>query len=112
MRLTELQDKSILLLGLGQEGSATFRFLRARFPQKQIGLADEAPLQQLKPELTAAIGSDSHVRLHLGAPSLDALTGYDVIVKSPGVPPTHPLIRQALALGLTLTSHTALFFAN
>src|SRR5258705_9092864 len=112
MRLTELQDKSVLLLGLGQEGSATLRFLRARFPQKQIGLADESPLHQLNPELTAAIRADPQVRLHLGAPSFDTLTGYDVIIKSPGIQPTHPVIQQAAAMGSSVTSHTALFFAN
>jgi UDP-N-acetylmuramoylalanine--D-glutamate ligase len=112
MRLTELQDKSVLLLGLGQEGLATFRFLRARFPQKPIGLADESPLHQLNSELTEAIRSDPQVLLHLGAPSLDALAGYDVIVKSPGIPPTHPMIQQAMAMGIAITSHTALFFAN
>ena len=112
MKLTELQDKSVLLLGLGQEGFATFRFLRERFPQQQIGLADQSPLDQLNPEIAEAIRSDPQVRLHLGDHYLDSLVEYNVIVKSPGIPSTHPAIQQALELGTSITSHTALFFAN
>lgn len=110
--LTELHDKSILILGLGREGSATFSFLRILFPQKLLGLADQAALGQLSASLQEAIRTDAHVRLHLGSDYLTSLLRYDVIIKSPGIPPTLPAIQQAANAGKLLTSQTALFFAN
>ena len=110
--LTELQNKSILILGLGREGSTTFHFLRTLFPTKQIGLADQAPLAQLNPSIQETIHADTQVRLHLGSDYLASLSEYEVIIKSPGIPSTlHPIQRAADA-GTLITSQTALFFAN
>src|SRR5712664_1622760 len=110
--LTELRDKAILILGLGREGSATFSFLRTLFPQKLLGLADQAALGQLSASLQEAIRADAHVRLHLGTDYLSTLLGYEVIIKSPGIPPTLPAIQQAANAGKLITSQTAIFFAN
>jgi UDP-N-acetylmuramoylalanine--D-glutamate ligase len=38
-----------------------------------------------------------------------ALSGIDVLIKSPGIKPTHPLLLAAAAAGVTTTSATALF---
>jgi UDP-N-acetylmuramoylalanine--D-glutamate ligase len=110
--LTKLRDKAILILGLGREGGATFSFLRTLFPQKQLGLADQAALGQLSASLQEAIRADAHVRLHLGSDYLANLLDYDVIIKSPGIPPTLPAIQQAANAGKLITSQTAIFFAN
>ncbi len=110
--LTELRDKSILILGLGREGSATFSFLRTLFPQKLLGLADQAVLGQLSASIQEAIHADAHVRLHLGSDYLASFGQYDVIIKSPGIPPTLPAIQQAVDAGRLITSQTAIFFAN
>ncbi len=112
MKLAELQDQSILIVGLGREGCATLGFLRARFPEKLIGLADKAALNQLSTTAQEAIRADAHVRLHLGNDYLASLRQYDVIIKSPGIPPTLPAIQQAANAGKQITSQTAIFFAN
>ncbi|MSQ47943.1 MAG: UDP-N-acetylmuramoyl-L-alanine--D-glutamate ligase [Deltaproteobacteria bacterium] len=112
MKLTELRDKSVLLLGLGQEGLATFHFLRERFPHQRIGFADREALDQLHPHIAAVIRADPYVLPHLGDPELAAFAEYDVLVQSPGIPSSHPAIQQASELGTAITSHTALFFAN
>jgi len=112
MKVADLKDKSVLLLGLGVEGRSTFRFLRAAFPEQSFGLADQQPLESLSPEMRRLIHSDSRIRLHLGHGYLSGLSEYDVVVKSPGIPVTLPEYRQALAAGTLFTSQTALFFAN
>src|SRR5215510_320246 len=110
--LTALHDTSILILGLGREGGATFSFLRTLFPQKLLGLADQAALGQLSVSLQEAIRADAYVRLHLGSDYLANLLDYDVIIKSPGIPPTLPAIQQTADAGKLITSQTAIFFAN
>jgi UDP-N-acetylmuramoylalanine--D-glutamate ligase len=56
--------------------------------------------------------ADAHVRLHLGSDYLTSLLQYDVIIKSPGIPPSLPALQQAARAGKLITSQTALFFAN
>jgi UDP-N-acetylmuramoylalanine--D-glutamate ligase len=48
----------------------------------------------------------------LGSDYLATLLDYDVIIKSPGIPPTLPAIQQAANAGKLITSQTAVFFAN
>ena len=110
--LTELRDQAILILGLGREGTATFSFLRSLFPQKPLGLADQVDFSQLSVPLQEAVRADAHARLHLGSEYLANLRDYDVIIKSPGIPPTLPAIQQATEAGKLITSQTAIFFAN
>ncbi|MFN3477439.1 MAG: hypothetical protein ACK4Z6_07830, partial [Candidatus Methylomirabilales bacterium] len=112
MKLAELSSRSIVIFGLGLEGVSTFEFLRGVFPHKPIGLADQKSPDQLDPEVWEKIQSDANVRLHLGADQLAGLREYEVIIKSPGIPPHLPLVRQALQAGQRVTSPTAIFFAN
>src|SRR5262245_49158599 len=112
MKLAELQDRAILILGLGREGYSTLGFLRDLFPERVIGLADEAECSELNPAVQEALHTDTRVRFHLGSDYLANLLDYDVIIKSPGVPPTLPAIQQAASAGKLITSQTAIFFAN
>ncbi|MFH1780752.1 MAG: hypothetical protein ABH841_02010, partial [Candidatus Nealsonbacteria bacterium] len=64
MKLDELKDKKILILGFGREGQDTFKFLQKSFPKKQIDIADQK----------------------LDKDYLEKLDGYDVIIKTPGIP--------------------------
>ncbi|MBI1956291.1 MAG: UDP-N-acetylmuramoyl-L-alanine--D-glutamate ligase [Acidobacteria bacterium] len=107
-----MRDKTILILGLGREGQSTYRYLRAAFPEKELGLADQLPLEKLESEVAEKIRSDSRLRLHLGPDYLGSLTEYDSIVKSPGIPVTLPALRQAVKAGKQITSHSAIFFAS
>ena len=112
MKLADLTDKSLLILGLGREGQSTWRYLRAAFPKKILGLADQLPLERLGSDVAEMMGGDSRVRLHLGPEYLGSLAEYDAIVKSPGIPVTVPALRQAVEARKQITSHTAIFFAN
>ncbi len=112
MKLSELQDKSILILGFGAEGQSSLRFLRAAFPDKTIGVADQLAFEKLSAPAQELLRRDNPLRLHLGADYLASLGAYDVIVKSPGIPAIRPEYQQAAQSGKRITSQTALFFAN
>ena len=112
MKLDDLKGQSILILGLGREGRSSWRHLRAAFPEKILGLADQLPLEKLDAEVAELVRRDPRVRLHLGPDYLASLADYDVIVKAPGIPVTLPEYRRAVGAGKRITSQTALFFAN
>ncbi len=112
MKLSELKEPSILILGLGREGLSALRFLRALFPEKILGAADRLPLDQLPPDAAELLRSDGKIRLHLGPDYLKSLAEHDVIVKSPGIPVTLPEYVRAVRSGRRVTSQTELFFSN
>jgi len=102
MELTELKKRKVLILGFGREGRDTFKFLRKFFPKKIIGIGDC--------KLKIANLRDKKVKLYLGERYLKALTNYEVIIKSPGIP--LKLIKPYLTKKQKLTSQTDLFFEN
>src|SRR3990172_8593492 len=112
MKIPELHAASILILGLGQEGRSSWRFLRATFPEKVLGVADQSPLEQLPPDPRSLLREDPRVRAHFGGDYLRSVADYDVVVKSPGIPLFQPALQQATRAGKKITSQTAIFFAN
>ncbi len=74
--LKELKEKNIIIVGYGREGRDTHKFLRKRFPQKRIGIAD----------LTVKDIDDKRADLFFGEDYLENINDYDLIIKSPGVP--------------------------
>jgi UDP-N-acetylmuramoylalanine--D-glutamate ligase len=112
MKLSELREKSILILGFGAEGQSSLRFLRTVFPETSIGVADQLAPEKLGAPAQALLSRDKRLRLHLGADYLASLGAYDVIVKSPGIPVIRPEYQHAVRSGKLIISQTALFFAN
>src|SRR4051794_6525428 len=97
MKIEDLRGKAILILGLGVEGSATFHFLRERFPDEVIGIADRRPLPEMDAAMRHELQSDSNVHLHLGPDYLSALKSYEIIIKTPGISVAdHPQLQQAI----------------
>ena len=89
MKLKDLEEKSILILGFGREGKSVLNFLEKHFPDKKIGVADQND----------------------GENYLDKINGYQVIIKSPGIPYL-PEIKKAKADRKIITSATQIFFDN
>jgi UDP-N-acetylmuramoylalanine--D-glutamate ligase len=113
VKFADLKKQSVLILGLGQEGLSTYRFLRQMFPCQHFGLADRADHDALSPQAKGVLTRNLDTQsVYLGGAYLECLSRYDVIIKSPGIPPTLPVLQQAEALGKIITSQTALFFAN
>jgi UDP-N-acetylmuramoylalanine--D-glutamate ligase len=101
-----------LILGVGEEGRSSLRYLRAAFPEKTFGVADRLPLEKLDEKARELVRQDPRLELHLGPGYLSSCAAYDVIVKSPGIPVILPEYKEAVRAGKLVTSQTALFFAN
>jgi len=86
MKLDELKDKRILILGFGREGKDTSLFLKKLFPKKILGVADQK----------------------MDKNYLRVLKDYDVIIKSPGIP--FKILPKASLK--KITSQTEIFFDN
>jgi UDP-N-acetylmuramoyl-L-alanine---L-glutamate ligase len=114
MTFNELSRKSVLILGLGTEGRATYEFLRKKWPTKRLRIADQTPIKKFPRDLAQQLQSDPAVHLELGPSYLDSLTSDTavVIIKTPGIPASLPQIKKALDVGCILTSHSELFLAN
>ena len=106
--LDDLARRSIVIVGFGVEGRDVYRYLRARFPDKELAIADRQPLAA---DAEALVAGDARIRRHIGSDHLRQVAAYDVAFRSPGIPLRHPDLQQAQARGTRLTSETALFLA-
>ncbi len=114
MKLNELGNKSILILGFGAEGQATYKFLRKQWPSKPLCIADQHVLSQFSTEIAQKLQDDAALTLHLGPGYLDSLLSEEceVIIKTPGIPGSVGQIAHARNSGCILTSHTQIFLSN
>lgn len=103
MKIEELKDKKILILGFGREGKDTFRFLRKIFPRKEIAISDKNPSVKIK--------NLKKTKWFLGEDYLKPLKNYEVIIKSPGIPFSIKEVKEALEQG-KITTQTEIFFDN
>jgi UDP-N-acetylmuramoylalanine--D-glutamate ligase len=112
MILQQLEYQRVVLLGFGIEGQATYEFLRARFPNKTIGIADRQRLADLEiaPPTLLRLKDDQKLAVHCGENYLDSLRDYEVIVKTPGIASANPALRAAIDRGAVITSHMEVFF--
>jgi UDP-N-acetylmuramoylalanine--D-glutamate ligase len=95
MHLRDLNGKRVCILGFGREGRATLRALERHAPGAEATVADRNP-EVRAPERPLQTGPDY----------LRDLDRFDVVVKSPGIPPA-PEIE---AVRERLTTPTQLFF--
>ena len=106
MRISQLDGRRVALWGWGREGRAAFHALRGRLP----GL----PLTLFCPEAEAASaraeGGDG-LQVQTDA-SAEALSRFDVVVKSPGISPYKPEALAAVARGTQFIGGTSLWFGE
>jgi UDP-N-acetylmuramoylalanine--D-glutamate ligase len=114
MKLAELEHRSILILGFGTEGQATYEFLRRRWPSKPLSIADQRTMAEFPQEVANRIQNDTEVRANFGPRYLDSADGYncEVIIKTPGIPATLDAVARARRVGILLTSHSQIFLSN
>ncbi len=101
MRLADLRGRSVVVWGTGREGQAAVTAIRAVGPAALVAVAD-----------TADAGSFAGVDLFGGEAAHERLRAADVVVRSPGVPNTHPWVRELRAAGVPVTGGTALWMAD
>ena len=112
MKIKELENKRILILGFGKEGVDTFVFLRKLFPKKVIGVGDKLEFENLGKKVKELLEPDRKAKLYFGKGYLKSLKKYQVIIKSPGIPPYLKELRQAKKEGKIITSQTEIFLQN
>jgi UDP-N-acetylmuramoylalanine--D-glutamate ligase len=101
VRLADLRGRDVVVWGTGREGRAALAAIRRVGPGDLSVVADGA-------EATEFEGAP----LFGGAGARDRLLGADVVVRSPGVPQTHPWVGELRARGVPVTGGTALWMAD
>jgi UDP-N-acetylmuramoylalanine--D-glutamate ligase len=107
--LRELEKKRILILGMGREGISTYEFLRSRFPDKKLAVADKNDLEHLDKQFTHDLEKDTRVEIFTGRDYMKRVVNFDVVFKTPGIPYTIYEIQEA-AKHNSIYSNTSLFF--
>jgi UDP-N-acetylmuramoylalanine--D-glutamate ligase len=106
VRLSQLDGERVALWGWGREGRAAYRALRARLPSLPLTLfCDASEAEEAAslgdPLLTTATRADT-----------DALSAFDVVVKSPGISPYREEATSAASRGTRFIGGTALWFGE
>src|SRR5215471_8841166 len=114
MVLRELESKTILIVGFGTEGQATYQYLRRHFPSKPLSIADQRVITEFPENLIRQIQEDPALTINFGPRYLDSADGCncDIIIKTPGIPAALPAIARARNAGRVLSSHAEIFLAN
>ncbi|MDG4796793.1 UDP-N-acetylmuramoyl-L-alanine--D-glutamate ligase [Micromonospora sp. WMMD1082] len=108
MRLSDLRGRRIAVWGAGREGRAAVTAIAAHGPADLVAVDDSAnflslpwdgPLAEAAPLVTGEAG-------------FARLTGADVVIRSPGVPQTHPWLVELRRRGVTVTQGTSLWMAD
>ncbi|MDQ7904311.1 UDP-N-acetylmuramoyl-L-alanine--D-glutamate ligase [Phytohabitans sp. ZYX-F-186] len=108
MRLADLRGRTVAVWGSGREGVAAAAAIAAYGPARLVAVDDKANFLSLD----WAHSKASDVPLVTGEACHGELMGAEVIVRSPGVPQTHPWIVAARERGITVTGGTALWMAD
>jgi UDP-N-acetylmuramoylalanine--D-glutamate ligase len=102
----ELSGKRILVIGLGKTGIATVKFLLRR--GSEVTVTDDKPASELRETLEQLRKEGMHFRLASSDPSV--LSQVDLVVPSPGVPPAHALLKEAVNRKICVLSELELAF--
>lgn len=105
-RLASFRGRQVGVVGLGREGTDLVRFL-ARWA-REIVVSDREGPESLADSIAALDGLP--VRYILGRQSGSDLLDCDEIFVSPGVPPEQPVVAEAAAAGIPISSATRLLF--
>jgi UDP-N-acetylmuramoylalanine--D-glutamate ligase len=98
MNLMELNNKRVLVVGLGKSGVASALFLKAH--GAKVTVSDTKSGDELRNEIPALL--DHGITVETGGHGERTFRGQDLIVVSPGVPVDAPLLVQARSLGETV----------
>jgi UDP-N-acetylmuramoylalanine--D-glutamate ligase len=97
--MSEFAGKRVAVIGAGRSGVAAAGALTRRGAQVEVfdrKLHAELPFAHALNELGVA--------LHAGTDAPESLHGYDLVVVSPGLPPSHPIFARAEAVGVPVWS--------
>ena len=101
--MSEFAGKRVAVIGAGRSGVAAAGALTRRGAQVEVfdrKLHADLPFANALAELGVA--------LHAGTDAPECLYGYDLVVVSPGLPPSHPIFARAEAAGVPVWSEIEL----
>jgi UDP-N-acetylmuramoylalanine--D-glutamate ligase len=93
--MMELNNKRVLVVGLGKSGVASALFLKAR--GARVTVSDNKSGDELRNEIPALL--DHGITVETGGHGERTFREQDLIVVSPGVPVDAPMLQQARSLG-------------
>ena len=102
--LQDLAGKSVTIVGMARSGMAAAEFLWKR--GARVTLSDNRPAVALESEIRVL--NERNIRYEAGGHSRQVFESADLIVVSPGVPLTLPVLRDAAQMGKTLLSEIEL----
>lgn len=108
LKISDLKNKKIAIYGLGREGRAVLHAIRRELPQQTLTLLNDDPLSDTEQETLA---EDEYIRVMQGKEATAAATGFDVLIKSPGISLYREDMQAAKQHGVYITSPTRLWFA-
>lgn len=78
--IEKLAQKSCLILGFGREGKSTYRFLRSKFPEKEIVVSDGNTNLDI-----AEYQNDNRCKFILGVDYRSSINQFEMVIKTPGI---------------------------
>lgn len=102
----DLKGKKVLVVGLARTGRECACFLASH--GAGVWLSDRRSARELKEEMEKLAGLALEYRL--GGEDRRWLDGMDLVVPSPGVPATNPLLEEAVTRGIEVTSEVELAY--
>ncbi|MGD9638090.1 MAG: UDP-N-acetylmuramoyl-L-alanine--D-glutamate ligase [Alphaproteobacteria bacterium] len=108
MLISELKGKKIVIWGLGQEGKATLRCLRAKGIDSEIVIFNDKPMSVDDKEALIHFSPLKFASME----DLDVLMNSDVVIKAPGVSLYRDEVIKAKQKGIIFTSATNIWFAE
>jgi UDP-N-acetylmuramoylalanine--D-glutamate ligase len=103
----DLVARNVAILGAGREGLAVRDRLRALAPNQELTFYCESP-----PDAATMSRLGDQDRLKTGPLDGAELARHDVLVRSPGISPYRPPLREARQAGVAFTSGTNLWMAE
>lgn len=98
--IEKLAQKSCLILGFGREGKSSYRFLRSKFPDKEIVVADGNTNLDI-----AEYQNDNRCKFILGVDYLSTINQFEMVIKTPGI----SLKDFEVSITTEITSQTDIF---
>ncbi|GIJ80591.1 UDP-N-acetylmuramoylalanine--D-glutamate ligase [Micromonospora phaseoli] len=108
MRLSDLRGRKVAVWGAGREGRAAVIAIAAHGPADLVAVDDSGNFLSLPWDGPLAEAAP----LVSGEEGFDRLAAADVVVRSPGVPQTHPWLVELRHRGATVTQGTSLWMAD
>ena len=101
---TQLKDKSVLVLGLGETGLSLVRWMLVHGAKVRVADSRNAP-----PALAVLQAGHPQVEVRCGIFRSELLDGIELIAISPGIAVAEPLVQKALTRGIPVVGDIELF---